>query len=87
MSRARVGVHIDSLVAKEAVKRVADPADRRVWKVSLTRGPVAVEAAVDVNRAVRASVHQGLSDDDLDVLDRLLRTIQENVVMFCDGAG
>ena len=37
VSRARVGVHIDSLVDHGAVKRVADPADRRVWKVSLTR--------------------------------------------------
>ena len=73
VSRARVGVHIDALVDRGAVKRVADPADRRVWKVSLTRrGRSLWKQTVDVNRAVWASVHAGLSDDDLDVLDRLL---------------
>ena len=88
LSRARVGVHIDSLMAKDAVRREADPSDRRVWKVSLTRsGRSLCQQSVNVNRTVRAKVHQGLTNDDVDLLDRLLHTIQENVVMFSDDVG
>jgi MarR family transcriptional regulator for hemolysin len=88
LSRARVGVHIDALMAKEAVQREADPSDRRVWKVSLTRsGRSLCQQSVHVNRAVRAKLHRGLTDDDLDVLGRLLHTIQQNVVTFCEDAG
>lgn len=88
ISRARVGVHIDALVDKDAVKRVADPADRRVWKVSLTRrGRSLLKQTVDVNRTVRASVHAGLSDADLVALDRLLASLQENLDVMADDAG
>ena len=88
VSRARVGVHIDALVERGAVKRVADPADRRVWKVSLTRrGRSLWKQTVDVNRAVRASVHAGLSDADLDALDRVLGSLQENLDLAAEDAG
>jgi DNA-binding MarR family transcriptional regulator len=88
VSRARIGVHIDALMAKDAVRREADPSDRRVWKVSLTgSGRSLRQQSAHVNRTVRARVHQGLTDDDLDVLDRLLRIIYENVVMFSDDVG
>jgi DNA-binding MarR family transcriptional regulator len=87
VSRARVGVHIDSLVAREAVARVADPADRRVWQVSLTRrGRSLWKQAMDVNRAVGSSAHAGLSDEELDVLDRLLLSLQENLGVVTDCA-
>ena len=88
MSRARIGVHIDSLEAKGAVKRMADPSDRRVWRVSLTsRGWSLWKQSVDVSRAVGASVHQGLTADDLTVLDRLLLAIRENLDVASDGTG
>ena len=80
VSRARIGVHIDSLEAKAAVRRVADPNDRRVWRVSLTpRGRSMWKQSTDVSSAVRAGVHQGLSGEDLTVLDRLLLVIRENL--------
>ncbi len=80
VSPARIGVHIDSLAGREAVKRVADPADRRVWKVSLTRrGRSLWKQTVAVKGTVRASVHAGLSDGDLDLLDQLLGSLQENL--------
>jgi hypothetical protein len=41
---------------------------------------------MDVNRAVGADVHAGLSNDDLDVLDRLLFSLQENLGVVADGA-
>ena len=86
VSRARIGVHIDSLEAKGAVKRMADPSDRRVWRVSLTsRGRSLWKQSVDVSRAVGASVHQGLTADDLTVLDRLLLAIRENLDVASDG--
>ena len=88
VSRARVGVHIDSLAARDAVKRVADPADRRVWKVTLTRrGRSLWKQSVEVNRTVRVSVHAGLTDKDLDLLDRLLVSIQENLDVAAEDAG
>jgi MarR family transcriptional regulator for hemolysin len=88
VSRARVGVHIDSLEARGAVKRVADRTDRRVWKVSLTaRGRSILTQSTDVNGAVRARVHQGLTDDDLTVLDRLLVVIRENLGVSFDDIG
>ena len=88
MSQARVGVHIDALAAKEAVKRVADPADRRVWKVSLTRrGRSLWKQTVDVSHTVRANVHAGLTDDDLAVLEQLLSSLQENLDTVAEDAG
>jgi DNA-binding MarR family transcriptional regulator len=88
VSPARIGVHIDALAAKEAVKRVADPDDRRVWKVSLTRrGRSLWKQTVAVNRTVRASVHAGLTDQDLDVLGRLLVSLQENLDVVTDDGG
>ena len=88
VSRARVGVHIDTLMARGAVVRVADPADRRVWKVSLTRrGRSLWKQAGDVNRIVRAAVHAGLSDADLDALDRLLLSLQDNLDVVAEDAG
>jgi len=88
VSPARVGVHIDALAAREAVKRVADPADRRVWRVSLTRrGRSLWKQTLDVSGTVRASVHAGLSDDDLDVLERLLLSLQENLEVVAEDVG
>jgi len=88
VSRARVGVHIDALAGKDAVKRVADPGDRRVWRVSLTRrGRSLWKQSVDVNRTVHASVHAGLTDQDLDVLDRLLLSLQANLNGAAEDGG
>jgi len=87
VSRARVGVHIDVLADKDAVKRVADPGDRRVWKVSLTRrGRSLWKQSVDVKGSVRASVHAGLTDQDLDALDRLLLCLQAKLDGVPDDA-
>jgi MarR family transcriptional regulator, transcriptional regulator for hemolysin len=87
LSRARVGVHIDSLVAKDAVRREADPSDRRVWRVSLTRsGRRLWKRSVDITRTVRATAHQGLADSDLDGLTRHLQTIQTNLAAIA-GSG
>jgi MarR family transcriptional regulator, transcriptional regulator for hemolysin len=86
LSRARVGVHIDSLVAKDAVRREADPADRRVWRVSLTRsGRLLWKRSVDVTRAVRARAHRGLGGCDLDGLTRQLEAIAANLASLADS--
>jgi DNA-binding MarR family transcriptional regulator len=88
LSRARVGVHIDSLAAKGAVRREADPSDRRVWRVSLTRtGRALWKRSVDVNRVVRSKVHDGLTDGDIDALGRVLQAVHENIAMLSDRAG
>ena len=88
VSRARVGVHIDALADKDAVVRVADPADRRVWQVSLTRrGRSLWKQVIAVNRTVGTRVHAGLTDEQLDVLGRLLLALRDNVHVEVENAG
>jgi DNA-binding MarR family transcriptional regulator len=87
LSRARVGFHVDSLVAKRAVRREADPADRRVWRVSLTRsGRSLWKRSVEVSRTVGVGVHAGMTDTDLEALDRVVRAIRRNVAVFTNDA-
>jgi hypothetical protein len=56
--------------------------------VTLTRrGRSLWKQSVEVNRTVRVSVHAGLTDKDLDLLDRLLVSIQENLDVAAEDAG
>jgi DNA-binding MarR family transcriptional regulator len=88
LSRARVGVHIDSLVAKGAVRREADPSDRRVWRVSLTPGGRSTwKRSTGITRRVRDRVHAGLDGDDLGALDRLLGAMRGNVAVGPEDGG
>ena len=81
LSRARIGVHIDALEQREAVQRAPDPADRRVWRVSLTRRGRSLEKqSVAVKQRVADGVHRGLDPTDLDWLARVLLAVQENAV-------
>lgn len=84
-SRARVGGSIDSLVAKGAVRRVADAADRRVWLVNLTTdGRGMWERSVAADRELRKRMRMGTTDKQRDQLDESLILIQCNVLDFLD---
>ncbi len=79
-SRARIGVNIDSLQAKGAVERHADPSDRRVWIIDLTTsGRKLWTETVVVDRYVRKQLRIGTTSDDRLQLDSLLERIHKNV--------
>lgn len=78
--RARIGVQVDALQAKGAVQRGADPADRRVWRVSLTpAGRKLWERTIEVDRMVRRRLRAGISAEERDQLESLLTRIQHNI--------
>jgi DNA-binding MarR family transcriptional regulator len=79
-SRARIGVVIDSLQAKGAVERRADPADRRVWLVGLTpAGRDLWDRTIKVDQSVRKYLRIGTTATEREQLDTLLGLIHRNV--------
>jgi MarR family transcriptional regulator, transcriptional regulator for hemolysin len=77
--RARIGAHIDSLERKGAVRRDADPADRRVWLVSLTRsGRKLWQRSVEVDRVLRRTLREGTTAAERDEVDRVLTQFRSN---------
>jgi hypothetical protein len=51
------------------------------------RGRSLWRQSMEVSHAVGASVHRGLTADDLTALDRLLLAIRANLDMASDGSG
>jgi MarR family transcriptional regulator for hemolysin len=83
--RARMGAWIDSLAAKGAVVRDADPHDRRVWKVALTpAGQQLWEQTARVDRTIRKVLRAGSTPDDRARLDALLTLINRNADTLAD---
>jgi MarR family transcriptional regulator, transcriptional regulator for hemolysin len=79
-SRARVGVHIDSLQGKGATERRAHPSDRRVWMVRLTpAGHELWAGTIDIDRRVRKYLRAGTTSAERHQLDALLARIERNV--------
>jgi DNA-binding MarR family transcriptional regulator len=79
-SRARLGAHVDTLEAKGAVERRADPTDRRVWRVALTpAGRELWARTIEIDRAVRRHLRAGTSAEERRQLDELLALIERNV--------
>jgi len=78
-SRARIGTHIDSLEARGAVERRADPNDRRVWRVSITPlGRELWERGIEIDADVRERLHVGTTEAERDQVHSLLTRIQRN---------
>jgi MarR family transcriptional regulator, transcriptional regulator for hemolysin len=78
-SRGHIGVQVDALEARGALERRPDPADRRVWNVSLT--PAGVELwkkTIEVDQYVRKVLRAGTTADDRRRLDNLLEIIHRN---------
>jgi MarR family transcriptional regulator for hemolysin len=83
--RARMGAWIDSLVAKGAVVREADPHDRRVWNVALTPdGQHLWEQTARVDRTIRKVLRAGSTPEDRARLDALLTLINRNADTLVD---
>jgi MarR family transcriptional regulator for hemolysin len=79
--RARMGVYVDSLSARQAVQREADPTDRRVWLVSLTpSGRELWLRSVEIDRIIRHFLREGTTRSERAKLDQLLLRINENAL-------
>jgi DNA-binding MarR family transcriptional regulator len=79
-SRARIGVHIDSLQHKGAIERRAHPTDRRVWMVRLTpSGHQLWTRTIEIDRSVRRYLRAGTTSAERHQLDALLARIERNV--------
>ena len=84
-SRARVGGSIDTLVPKNAVRRVADETDRRVWLVTLTdEGRAMWERSVAADRELRKRIRAGTTAVQREHLDEVLGLIQRNLLEYLD---
>jgi MarR family transcriptional regulator for hemolysin len=77
---ATITHHIDRLEAAGYVRRLADPADRRVRKLELTPAGAELHARM-LTEAIKlqATVLAGLTAEDLAALARLLGVIQANL--------
>jgi DNA-binding MarR family transcriptional regulator len=85
-SRARIGVHVDALEAKQAVRRDPDPTDRRVWLVSLTpTGRDLWQRSMEADRALRRRLRAGTTAEERTVLDAALARIRENADAILGG--
>jgi DNA-binding MarR family transcriptional regulator len=79
MGRAATGWTIDALHERGAVNRVADPTDRRVWLLELTRDGTALHAkALAVDDQLREELRDGLSRDERAQLAHLLLRLVDN---------
>lgn len=71
---------IDRLEKEGLVTRTADPADRRSLRITLTeRGRVLTEDLVPLALRFNERLKEGLSREDLGVLERSLVTLEKNL--------
>jgi DNA-binding MarR family transcriptional regulator len=78
--RARIGVYVDALESKGALRREADPNDRRVWKVGLTpSGKDLWAQTVVIDRRIRRYLRAGTTASQREQFDQMLALIQRNV--------
>jgi|SRR3954447_9180785 len=82
ISRVSAGTFIDGLEARGLVKRTDDPADRRVWLITLTpeAGPL-VEAFREIDRNLRDDLRAGFSRQERHLLADLLERLEENAAV------
>ncbi len=85
---------LDRMEAKKLVKRVDDPRDRRVKRIYLTDGAEALKPEMDViAERFKVAAREGLSSEDIATAQRVLATMQSNVLRLrelaqeADGAG
>jgi len=72
---------LDRMEAKDLVKRVEDPKDRRVKRIYLTEGALRLKPDMDVIAAgFKEAVREGLSVADIAAAHRVLATMKANAV-------
>jgi len=72
---------LDRMEAKDLVKRVEDPKDRRVKRIYLTEGALRLKPDMDVIAAgFKAAVRQGLTAEDIITAQRVLNAMKSNAI-------
>ena len=83
IGRASAGTLVDALQARGIVRRVADPEDRRVWRVTLSVDGARMAARFDHRHTeIRNALHLGMSGRDRKLLAELLRQLIDNATRF-----
>lgn len=73
---------LDKLEARDLVKRVADPSDRRALHINLTEAGFTIWRDVDqCGMRVREHALSGLAADDRERLTRLLEQVRDNLTL------
>lgn len=72
---------LDRMEAKDLVKRVEDPKDRRVKRIYLTEGALKLKPDMDaIAERFRSAVRQGLTAADIAAAQRVLSTMKSNAM-------
>jgi MarR family transcriptional regulator for hemolysin len=88
IGRAGAGQVIDRVEGRGLVERVADPVDRRVWRIALTKAGLAlVTASEHVYADIREELRAGLSPAERTQLERALRMVQASAERLAEDVG
>ena len=88
MQRASAGTIIDNLSKRNLLRRQPDPADQRVWLISVTSEGRRVAAQIaDVDHALRLELRRDLSKEERGQLADMLLRIQFNLAGILDADG
>ncbi len=79
LGRAATGTMIDQLSERGLVQREADPDDRRVWRVAITKsGAELVERFYELDADLRTELRSGISRSERQELANLLVRLTDN---------
>ena len=71
---------LDILERKAFIERIANPEDRRVFLINVTKtGKALVEEITPIVQSMRAESFSGLKEKDMDTLKKLINKIYENI--------
>lgn len=71
---------LDRLEERDIVRRVADPTDRRAWRIHMTDAGASLWADVsDCGHRVREQAMRGMDSDDRERLTALLTQVRDNL--------
>ncbi|MBI2706053.1 MAG: MarR family transcriptional regulator [Actinobacteria bacterium] len=83
IGRASAAVLVDSLESRGLIERRANPADRRVWQVSLTSTGAAVARRFDTRHAeIRAALRGAMTRTEREQIGRLLAVLADNATAY-----
>lgn len=78
---------LDRMEAKDLVKRVEDPKDRRVKRIYLTEGALKLKPDMDIIAArYKAAVRRGLTVEDISTAQRVLNAMKANAIAAREDA-
>lgn len=85
IGRASSGALVEELEQRGLVARCADPSDRRVWHVELTRAGTELAARFETRHAaLRSALRRSMSAAEAKELGRLLALLADNASRFAE---